>query len=55
MFTEKQTEMAWKTRTLIGSNVRERERERERENSIDKKIINVYKTIHIHLGNCLNI
>jgi hypothetical protein len=26
IFTEKQTEMAWKTRTLIGSNARERER-----------------------------
>jgi len=27
MYTKKQTEIAWKTRTLIGSNVRERERE----------------------------
>jgi len=31
MYNEKQTEMAWKTRTLVGSNVREREREPERE------------------------
>jgi len=50
MYTEKQTEMAWKTRTLVGSNVRKRE-----GNSIDKKIMNVYKTIHIHLVNCSNI
>jgi len=50
MYAEKQTAMAWKTRTLIGSNVRERD-----QSSMDKKIMNVCKTIHIRLGNCSNI
>lgn len=49
-YAKKQTEMGWKTRTLIGSNVTEREK-----SSIDKKMMNIYKTIHIRLVNCLNI
>jgi hypothetical protein len=45
MYTRK--EISWKTGTLIGSNEREREK-----NSFDKKIMNVYKTIHICVVNC---